>query len=475
MFKIIKRGKKSSKGDAVEPPIPTSLPNVTADHASRIATSAVTSQPVTLANATADPSVVEVLPLLKEVALSERHVLFIRKLQICCVQFDFSDTVKCARQKEIKRQTLTELIDLVQSGSCKMNEIMQEELVRMISANLFRCLPPASHENTGLEGVEDEDEMYLDPSWPHLQLVYELLLRYVMSSEMDTKVAKRYLDHSFVLKLLDLFDSEDPREREYLKTILHRIYGKFMVHRPFIRNAINNVFYRFIFETERHNGIGELLEILGSVINGFALPMKEEHKLFLVRALIPLHKPKCVSAYHHQLSYCIAQFVEKDYRLADIVIRGLLKYWPITNCGKEVLFLNELEEVLEGTQPAEFQHCLVPLFKQLGRSINSPHFQVAERALFLWNNEHIVDLIAQNRRAILPIIFEPLERNMFGHWNQAVHGLTSNVRRMFLEMDSELFEECEKQHNERAAGASGVVEQRELTWKKLEEAAELIR
>ena len=73
--------------------------------------------------------------------------------------------------------------------------------------------------------------------------------------------------------------SEDPREREYLKTILHRIYGKFMVHRPFIRRAINHVFYRFIFETERHNGVAELLEILGSIINGFALPLKEEHKV----------------------------------------------------------------------------------------------------------------------------------------------------------------------------------------------------
>ena len=80
------------------------------------------------------------------------------------------------------------------------------------------------------------------------------------------------------MRLLELFDSEDPRERDYLKTILHRIYGKFMVHRPFIRKAINNVFFRFIFETERHNGIAELLEILGSIINGFALPLKEEHK-----------------------------------------------------------------------------------------------------------------------------------------------------------------------------------------------------
>lgn len=111
------------------------------------------------------------------------------------------------------------------------------------------------------------------------QIVYEFLLRYVVSNDTDAKVAKKYIDQQFVLKLLELFDSEDPRERDYLKTILHRIYGKFMVHRPFIRKAINNVFYRFIFETERHNGISELLEILGSIINGFALPLKEEHKV----------------------------------------------------------------------------------------------------------------------------------------------------------------------------------------------------
>ena len=44
---------------------------------------------------------------------------------------------------------------------------------------------------------------------------------------------------------------------------------------------INNIFYRFVYETERHNGVAELLEILGSIINGFALPLKEEHKVSL--------------------------------------------------------------------------------------------------------------------------------------------------------------------------------------------------
>ncbi|CAO2839485.1 unnamed protein product [Amaranthus hypochondriacus] len=415
---------------------------------------------------------VEALPLFKDVPAAERQNLFMRKLQICSFQFDFSDTLKSVREKEIKRQTLMEIIEFIQSGSGKIHETVQEEMIKMVSINIFRCLPPSSHENTGVEATDpEEEEPFLEPSWPHLQLVYELLLRYVVSQDTDTKIAKRYIDHSFVLKILDLFDSEDPREREYLKTILHRIYGKFMVHRPFIRKAINNIFYRFIYETERHSGIGELLEILGSIINGFALPMKEEHKLFLVRALIPLHKPKPVGLYHQQLSYCITQFVEKDYKLADTVIRGLLKYWPVTNCQKEVLFLGELEEVLEATQGAEFQRCMVPLFRQIARCLNSPHFQVAERALFLWNNEHIVSLIAQNRNVILPIIFDALEKNIQSHWNQAVHGLTVNVRKMFLEMDVQLFEECQKQYEDKVSRAKDVEEQRLLTWKRLAEVA----
>ncbi|CAF2047599.1 BnaA09g55040D [Brassica napus] len=419
----------------------------------------------------------EVLPLLKDVSSSDRPLLFMKKAHMCSCQCDFSDTLIMPREKEIKRQTLLELVDFLHSSSGKVNETMQSELIRMVSANIFRSLPPAHYENTGAppEGNDpEEEEPYLEPWWPHLQLVYELLLRYVVSSEIEPKTAKKFISHTFVSRLLDLFDSEDPREREYLKTVLHRIYGKFIFHRPFIRCSVYNIFYKFLYETERCIGIGELLEILGSVINGFTVPMREEHRLYLVKAIMPLHKSKSISVYHQQLSYCVVQFVEKDYKLADTVIRGLLKFWPLTNCNKEVLFLGELEEVLDVTEPSEFQHCVVPLFTQIGKCLNSAHFQVAERALFLWNNEHIVGLIAENKDVIFPIIFEALEKNMKGHWNQAVHGLSENVRRMFMEMDNDLFEECEKQYQENEAKTWELLEQREMTWKRLEEAASLV-
>jgi len=40
-------------------------------------------------------------------------------------------------------------------------------------------------------------------------------------------------------------------------------------------------------------------------------------------------------------------FLEKDKLLGVDLIVGLLKYWPITCPAKEVVYINELEEILE--------------------------------------------------------------------------------------------------------------------------------
>jgi len=285
---------------------------------------------------------------------------------------------------------------------------------------------------------------------------------------VDVRTLKKHITGSFVLRILELFDSEDHRERDYLKTILHRIYAKFMSLRAFIRKAINNSFWIFIYETERHNGVAELLEILGSIINGFALPLKQEHKSFLKKVLTPMHKVKPLGVFHQQLSYCVTQFVDKDPQLAVPVISGLLKYWPVTNSSKEVLFLNELEELLELTQAEEFKILLVPLGRQLARSVGSPHFQVAERALFLWHNEYISGLFADHRTDLLPLLYPVLHVNSQSHWNPTVTNLTYNVLKIFMELDSTLVDECSKKYTENKSMAEANEKKRCDTWAKLE-------
>ncbi|EPB69273.1 protein phosphatase 2A regulatory B subunit [Ancylostoma ceylanicum] len=307
---------------------------------------------------------------------------------------------------QIKRAALNELIDHITTTKGAIVESIYPEVIKMVSKNIFRVLPPSDNS----EFDPEEDEPTLEVSWPHLQL-------------------------------LDLFDSEDPRERDFLKTVLHRIYGKFLGLRAFIRKQINNMFLSFVYETDSFNGVGELLEILGSIINGFALPLKQEHKVFLVKVLLPLHKPKCLSLYHAQLAYCVVQFIEKDSSLTPQVFDALLKFWPRTCSSKEVMFLGEVEEILDIIEPEQFKKIIDPLFRQLAKCVSSPHFQVAERALYFWNNEYILSLIEDTSAQVMPIMFPALYRISKEHWNQTIVALVYNVLKTFMEMNGKLFDE----------------------------------
>ncbi|KAF6819138.1 Serine/threonine-protein phosphatase 2A 56 kDa regulatory subunit delta isoform [Colletotrichum sojae] len=412
----------------------------------------------------------EKLPGFHEVPPNRRQELFMQKIDQCNVIFDFNDASGDMKSKEIKRLALHELLDYVANNRQVITEPMYPRVVEMFAKNLFRPIPPPMNPQ-GEAFDPEEDEPVLEVAWPHIQVVYEFFLRFIESQDFNTNIAKAYIDHSFVLQLLELFDSEDPRERDFLKTTLHRIYGKFLNLRSFIRRSINNVFFQFTYETERFNGIAELLEILGSIINGFALPLKEEHKTFLTRVLIPLHKVKSLSMYHPQLAYCIVQFLEKDASLTEEVVLGLLRYWPKVNSTKEVMFLNEVEDIFEVMDPAEFAKVQEPLFHQLAKSVASPHFQVAERALYFWNNEYFCNLVSDNVEIILPIMFAPLYENSKGHWNRTIHGMVYNAMKLFMEINPQLFDDCSHEYTEQQNSAAAREALRERKWASIADQA----
>jgi len=289
---------------------------------------------------------------------------------------------------------------------------------------------------------------------------------------------RRYMkkrDKRFITELILLFRSEDPREREYLKTILHRIYGKIMAFRSGIRKQINYVFYNLIFVEEKSTGVSELLEILGSIINGFALPLKKEHVKFLKSVLMPLHKVRSYPVFSQQLAYCVTQFIDKDPTLSSLVISGLLMYWPTQSATKEQLFLNELEEVFESSPEAEIKKVLSPLFKRVAACVASAHFQVSERALFLWNNDAVAKFTNDNRQQVLPILYPALNTNTQTHWNATVHSLAFNIIRMFMEMDVSLWDQVSKKYDKELQLRQDKSQIRKSKWDKLKKSAELER
>ena len=440
------------------------------------------------------------LPNFNEVSPEEKIPLFIAKVDQCNTMFDFNDPSFDIQGKEIKRSTLDELIEFLVTNRFTYTNEMYAHVVNMFKINLFRPIPPPVNP-VGDIYDPDEDEPVNELAWPHMQAVYEFFLRFVESPDFNHQIAKQYIDQDFILKLLELFDSEDIRERDCLKTTLHRIYGKFLSLRSFIRRSMNNIFLQFIYETEKFNGVAELLEILGSIINGFALPLKEEHKVFLVRILIPLHKVRCLSLYHPQLAYCIVQFLEKDPLLTEEVVMGLLRYWPKINSTKEIMFLNEIEDIFEVIEPLEFIKVEVPLFVQLAKCISSPHFQVAEKVLSYWNNEYFLNLCIENAEVILPIIFPALyeltsqleldtangedsisdpymlveQAINSGSWNRAIHAMAFKALKIFLETNPVLYENCNALYLSSVKETQQRKVQREENWSKLEEYVKNLR
>lgn len=57
------------------------------------------------------------LPSFRDVSPAEKQYLFVQKLHMCAFTFDFSDSTKHVREKEMKRQTLLELVDYANSVS----------------------------------------------------------------------------------------------------------------------------------------------------------------------------------------------------------------------------------------------------------------------------------------------------------------------------------------------------------------------
>jgi hypothetical protein len=65
----------------------------------------------------------------------------------------------------------------------------------------------------------------------------------------------------------------------------------------------------------------------------FSVPVQQ----FLTRALMPLHKPKCVAMYHQQLAYCVTQVRAEGEGIAEFRQAGRhmaveMRGWPSWNC-----------------------------------------------------------------------------------------------------------------------------------------------
>jgi serine/threonine-protein phosphatase 2A regulatory subunit B' len=369
---------------------------------------------------------------------------FLKKIQFCSQSFDFNDDTKDTKEKSERLSYLSELSELLNDQTMVANLVIPhlDHVMEMIEKNIFRPLPVIKKSGAPSEpGMEDE-EVIVDPSWPHLQPVYEFFLQLIVNDAIDVKSLKVFVTHTFIQEFLELFDSEEPREREYLKNILHRLYAKLVPRRKMIRKAITDCFYTLIHENYKFNGAAELLDILASIISGFAVPLREEHVYFFKTVIISLHKVQTCQLYHEQLLRCSMLFLSKDPSLAIPLVEGLLKYWPFGNSAKETAFLTELLEVLEVCDLIKLEPLIPRLFKRLIKCIAGPHLQVADRAMCFFENDYFLSILKTYKNQTFPMLVPVICAIADTHWHKVLQESLNALKTILKEIDYNSFEKA---------------------------------
>jgi len=371
---------------------------------------------------------------------------FLKKIDVCMKIYDYRDESKDVKAKNERLSAINELQNLLQDQKSVVQLIIPnlDHCVQMIEKNIFRCLPNVKKSNLAFSetGIDQEEET--DPAWPHLQGVYEFFLQLIINEAVEVKILKGHVTPEFVSQFLELFDSEEAVERDYLKNILHKLYAKLVPRRKMIRKAINETFYQLIHEGHKFNGASELLDILASIISGFAVPLREEHVIFFNNVIIPLHKVQTCSEFFEQLLRCSMLFLTKDKSLAITLLNGLLKYWPFANCVKETLFLTELQEVLEIVDEDKIGDLIVPLFRRIVRCIGGTHLQVADRAMCFFENDYFLSKLKAYKEVTFPMLVPVIVELSENHWHKILQESLVALKTILSEIDHLAFEEAQK-------------------------------
>lgn len=368
-----------------------------------------------------------------------------KKVNLAKTTFDYSDENKDTKLKSERIAAINELIEMLNDQKLVTSMFIPQMdlLMEMITKNIFRPLPCLKRNNINLgmsdTGI-DNDEQESDPSWPHIRGIYEIFLQLIVNEACDVKTLKSYITPNFISEFLQLFDSEETEERDFLKNILHKLYAKLVPRRRMIRKAITDCFQVLIHDIHKFNGASELLDILASIISGFAVPLREEHVIFFKNIIIPLHKVQTSNLYFDNLIRCSMLFLTKDSSLAILLLDGILKYWPFANFMKETLFLQELPEVLEFCDLEKIKSLIPRLFKRIVRCVSGSHLQVADRAMCLFESESFIQIIKSYKQTTFSMLVPVISKLAENHWHKMLQESLTALKEILHKIDSSAYE-----------------------------------
>jgi len=360
------------------------------------------------------------------------------------VIYSYEDESKDSSKKRDKIIALNKILESIAESERKfVDNLFKPSLdliMEMIEINIFRPLPfikPAELDAMD-EGAKDEEIQ--DKSWSTLIYVYEILLHIIKHPAITESILKHFLTESFIQNLLDLFESTNNQERDYLKQVVHKMYAKVIKRRKMFRKMFNNHFISIVYEKPNAVGAPEILDIYSSIISGFAVPLREEHVEFFKTFLTPLLKVQTCHLFYEELLRCILIFLNKDKSLVKFLLETLFEFWPYGNTAKELGFIVTLYESIDFISDLEsFETYMEPMFKRIAKCLDSDHVQLIDRSMTIFEKDNLLNLTKTYSEVTYAFLVPVIERQLKEHWHEMIKNNFKDLKSILKELDEDTY------------------------------------
>jgi serine/threonine-protein phosphatase 2A regulatory subunit B' len=276
----------------------------------------------------------------------------------------------------------------------------------MITANVFRAIPPT--DPMLLSGIEEPN--LTDVAWPHLSLVYGILLKYQQANLVNNP-----LGHEFFVKLLGNLAAPDRNERELVLTYVKR-------HVAANRRDLEMAFVKFSNVLKAYR-CGWIEPYPVTPILKFFANHWRDHRLVRERVvgdLFDLVASRHMKTLLGPITQLFDVAIENDRKLGTQLIQKCLMMWPKAYPSKQLVYFDLVVFLIERISHNRLEQMIPSLCDLFTRCAMSLHRDLIRRSFKIWNDSRFVATILDLTPRMFPLVLDAIMTVAREHWNTDV-------------------------------------------------------
>ena len=212
----------------------------------------------------------------------------------------------------------------------------------------------------------------------------------------------------FMNKFLLLLNTPDKNEQKLIASLIVNVFDYVPSTHRMIFKALTSKIKQYIDGEIQHHSVVPCLTALNVFFSRANENVLNQFVSIFKTCILPLFTTQFLSEFITELNDICIPFYSHCTQIPEYSLRRLIRYWPITNSTKQILFLNHFP-ILMNYFPLYTQNILVLyLFNKINLCLISLNYQVSYTALNLINDQEFISRFEGYFSSIIPPIINSL-------------------------------------------------------------------